>query len=103
MAGNKTEVVIIINNKPDSTTGTSIGYNMQYITLKNVMASDSACIYGMCNKFKSYHGIDRLYPYWTAYHPGTKFIQTKKAILAVKIAKLLGCAEVHAEHCKGAI
>lgn len=76
---------------------------MQYKTLKDIMASNSACIYQMGSKFRSFGAVDRLYPYWMAYHPGVKFIQTKKAILAVKIAKLLGCAEVHSEHRKGAI
>lgn len=76
---------------------------MQYKTLKDIIASDSTCIYGMDYKIRSFDEFDRLYPYWMAYHPAVKFIQTKKAILAVKIAKLLGCAEVHSEHRKGAI
>ena len=103
MAENKTEVVIIINNKPDSTGGTSTGYNMEYTTLENIVRSNVACIYGMNYRIRSFAPIDMLYPYWLAYHPGVKFIQTKKAALAFKIAKLLGCREVHSEHRKGAI
>lgn len=76
---------------------------MQYNTIKGIIATDNVCIYGMINVFDSYRGIDGRYPYWLAYHPGHKFIQTKRATLAVKIAKLLGCAEVHSEHRKGSI